>query len=317
MRVLLAIDGSPSSDAARDLLTSLDWPEGTSVRVVGIVDVTNPALLGYSPYVVPYVDLRDVERSLEATLTDVADALQVAGLQADRTLLRGRPGSRIVEAAVEFGAELIILGSRGMGRIESMLLGSVSAEVVDHAPCAVLVARSDTVGRILVATDGSVTAGLAVDHLASTSYLARVPVEVIAVAPTIGQAGPISEPEITDQVLRIYADEAREARKHAEAIAASAARRLADAGRTVRWSISVGDAAREIIETASCLHCDLVVVGSRGLTGLRRILLGSVARNVLLHTHASVLVVRDSTPVASDRVGVAAPAESTEVSAAI
>ena len=56
MRVLLAIDGSSSSDAARDLVTSLAWPAGTSVRVVAVVDVGNPTLIGYAPAVVPIVD---------------------------------------------------------------------------------------------------------------------------------------------------------------------------------------------------------------------------------------------------------------------
>jgi nucleotide-binding universal stress UspA family protein/RimJ/RimL family protein N-acetyltransferase len=293
MRVLLAIDGSPSSDAARDLLTSLAWPEGTAVRVVGVVDVTSPALIGYSPYVVPYIDTGALERSLRATVAEMVDSLHVAGLAADKVVLRGRPGSRIVEQAAEFGADLIVLGSRGMGRIQSMLLGSVSAEVVDHAPCPVLVARSDTVERILLATDGSVTADLAVKHVATTGYLGHLPVEVISVARSVPAAAPITEPELTDQSLRHFNEELDEARKHAEATAAAAAEQLVAEGRAIRWSISVGDAAHEIIEAASSLHCDLVVMGSRGLTGLRRILLGSVARNVLLHTDASVLIVRE------------------------
>jgi nucleotide-binding universal stress UspA family protein len=54
----------------------------------------------------------------------------------------------------------------------------------------------------------------------------------------------------------------------------------------------VGDAAAEIVEEASSWPADLVVLGSRGLTGLTRIVLGSVARNVLQGSQSSVLVVR-------------------------
>ena len=61
----------------------------------------------------------------------------------------------------------------------------------------------------------------------------------------------------------------------------------------LHWMISVGDPAHEIIEAASNMGCDLIVMGSRGLTGLDRIFLGSVARNVLQHTRASVLIVRE------------------------
>jgi nucleotide-binding universal stress UspA family protein/ribosomal protein S18 acetylase RimI-like enzyme len=183
--------------------------------------------------------------------------------------------------------------------------------VVDHAPCPVLVARSDTVERILLATDGSVTANLAVRHVATTGYLAHLPVEVISVARSVPVAAPITEPELTDAALRRSSEELDEARQHAEATAAGAAEQLRAEGRTIRWSISVGDAAHEIIEAASSLQCDLVVMGSRGLTGLRRILLGSVARNVLLHTDASVLIVREPVrpragePIKADVAGTA------------
>jgi nucleotide-binding universal stress UspA family protein/GNAT superfamily N-acetyltransferase len=293
MRVLLAIDGSASSDAARDLVASFDWPRETCVRVVSVVDVTSPALIGYSPYAMPYVDEHAVEAFLDASVVEVVDGLQAVGLRAERRLLHGRPGSLIVQEATEFGAELIVLGSRGMGRIESMLLGSVSAEVVDHAPCPVLVARSDTVDRILLATDGSATAGLAIDHLADRDYLARLPIEVVTVAPDVVARAPISAPEVGAEALRGYQLELDDARRQAEAIAAAAAARLLAEGRTARWSITVGDPAHEIIEAAERLHCSLVVLGSRGLTGLRRLFLGSVARNVLLHTTASVLIVRE------------------------
>ena len=64
-----------------------------------------------------------------------------AGLDVTTRLIEGRAASVIVDTAREIGAELIILGARGHGAIEGALLGSVSAEVVDQAACAVLVAR--------------------------------------------------------------------------------------------------------------------------------------------------------------------------------
>ena len=70
-------------------------------------------------------------------------------------LARGRAASTIVDQAREMDADLVVVGHRGMGEWESRLLGSVSAEVVDHAPCPVLVVRNDQLGPIVLAVDGS------------------------------------------------------------------------------------------------------------------------------------------------------------------
>ena len=61
----------------------------------------------------------------------------------------------------------------------------------------------------------------------------------------------------------------------------------------MQWSTGSGDPAHEIIEAARDVGCSLIVMGSRGLTGLDRLLTGSVARNVLLHSPTSVLIVRE------------------------
>ena len=123
-----------------------------------------------------------------------------------------------------------------------MLLGSVSAEVVDHAPCPVLVTRSAAIRSMLVAVDGSSSARQAVVHLA-LGYLRGRPTEVLSV-------GPAHPSDI-----------------QADAIAAQAAEDLAADGYRVRWSVGRGDPAGEIIDAARELDSDLIVLGSRGHTG--------------------------------------------------
>lgn len=77
--------------------------------------------------------------------------------------------------------------------------------------------------------------------------------------------------------------------------------RLADAGIPTTPHVRSGDPAAEILDDAQDRRADLIVTGSRGLGGLESLLLGSVARNVLIHAHCSVLIVRTGAAVASSQ----------------
>jgi nucleotide-binding universal stress UspA family protein len=293
MRVLLATDGSASSDIARNLATTLAWPAASLIRVVAVVEPMSAVLTGMSPYASTEIDDRAIATALELRLADTARHLSRTGCTIETRLLHGRPASVIVEEAQDLRADLIVVGSRGLGRLRSMLLGSVSAEVVDHAPCPVLVARASTIGPMLVAVDGSDSARRAVEHLVDTTYLTGHRLHVLTVGPVLHAGLPTWAIDSTDAAAATVRDLAGEERRRAETHAARAAEELGRAGYEVRWALGAGDPAHEIIEAAGAFGCDLIVLGSRGLTGLDRVLLGSVARNVLHHAAASVLVVRE------------------------
>lgn len=295
MRVLLAIDGSAASESARQLVGSLTWPDGTVIEVVAAVE---PVVEPFGTTVVPMPPTGSgpdpaVTKALETTLADAAAALEAPGRMIRRALLDGRPATVIVDEAVASQDELVVVGSRGFGPLRTMLLGSVSAEVVDHAPCPVLVVRRPAAGTILLAVDGSASAEAATNFLGGSRFLADHPVEVISVAASSTRLQPAPLSGVTDAAVEADATRVTAGRRWAEDHAAIAVEALRADGMHARWSISQGDPAHEIIEAARSLECDLIVVGSRGLTGLARLVLGSVARNVLLHTGASVLIVHE------------------------
>jgi nucleotide-binding universal stress UspA family protein len=162
--------------------------------------------------------------------------------------------------------------------------------VVDHAPCAVLVARRERVRRILLADDGSDTAATATDLLISSGLFAGADVRVIAVASTppildVGIAPGVTEAAMEALAASLDASEAQH-----RTIASRTVERLREAGYDATSLVVHGAPAEEIVRVSS--DVDLVVMGTRGHTGLTRLLLGSVARSVLLHCDTSVLVAR-------------------------
>ena len=159
MKALLAIDGSTELAFGVELAASLAWPSGAELQVLTVLPseterIGGPWLAGVA--YVPSDVTRDGLRTDGAALLEQAAApLRELGLEVTTRLIEGRAASVIVDTARDIGADLVVLGARGHGAIEEAFLGSVSAEVVDQAPCAVLVARGPFAERILIGTDGS------------------------------------------------------------------------------------------------------------------------------------------------------------------
>jgi nucleotide-binding universal stress UspA family protein len=304
MRTLLAYDASPGAMEAASLVASLPWPRGSVIRAVAVFEPT-AALVPAAPFAPaglvasPRIETQILEY-LEVELARVLALLRKSGLDADGEVLRGRPATVLVDEARRFAADLVVAGSRGHGPIASLVLGSVSAELVDHAPCPVLVARRPEARRVLFASDGSLSASDAEEVLARWPVFDGTNLRVVSVAEVIRPWHTGLAPTIYRQVVDAYRKDLAAAKSDHEAVAAGTADRLREAGRTVDAKLRVGDAAAEIVDEAASWNADLVVLGSRGLTGLSRLLLGSVARNVLQGTESSVLIVRDGVEARSD-----------------
>ncbi len=297
MRILLAVDGSVCSDRATRLVASLALPPGSSVRAVAVLQPFADALaLSYAAAGDASVNMeseeeRDASRLREA-IGRAESELRRDGLTVDGFLVRGRPASAIVDEAVGLNADLVVVGSRGHGTIATMVLGSTAAEVVDHAPCPVLVARHEELGSVAFADDGSAPARAAEAVLTGWPMFGGAHVTVVTVAEVGVPVAAGFTPGLYDQVLESYTRSADEAREQVATEGQSAAGRIAAAGLETDAVALEGDAATEIVRYAEAHGVGTLVLGTRGRTGLARLILGSVARNVLLHAHSSVLIVR-------------------------
>jgi nucleotide-binding universal stress UspA family protein len=143
MKIVLAIDGSPSSADAAEAVAARPWPKNTVIRVLSAVeDVTPPAAELW------YDAGGSLERTREELMTRakllttrIAESLRGSGLTAETAVCYGDARACIVDEAKEWEADLIVVGSHGHTGIMRWLLGSVAQSVVSHAPCSVEVVR--------------------------------------------------------------------------------------------------------------------------------------------------------------------------------
>lgn len=296
MRVMLAYDGSAGAEAARDLVAHLRWPAGTAITLVAALE-RGPDLFGAPDFAVVPRDSHEAEelllQDLQSTLLAAAAPLHAPDRIVETRVVRGRPASALLDEATAMQPDLIVIGSRGHGPLATVLVGSVSTEVVDHAPCPVLVARGPAAHRLVVGVDGSTSAQRAIATLSAWPIFAGLPARVVTVAqPPAGWAVSIGAAFYPAWVeLRDSTIDSR--RGQLEQIGERACEDLARAGLQATSEMREGDAADELLHAITEDGADLIIVGSRGLSALSRLALGSVARKVLLHTHASVLVVRE------------------------
>src|SRR5262249_15466569 len=148
----------------------------------------------------------------------------------------------------------------------------------------------------VLAVDGSPDALAATELVASWPMFHGLPVRVVGVVEDGFPYASAVAPLLYEATVTRYSEAAEAERAVRTAACDRVADRLRPAGLETSTEIRSGDPAQEIVAAATASRAGLVVVGTRGLTGLRRLVLGSVARNVLLSAPCSVLVVRE--PVA-------------------
>jgi nucleotide-binding universal stress UspA family protein len=232
----------------------------------------------------------------QALVGNAAERLTARGLEADTHVVQDHPRSGIVDYADNWGADLIVVGSRGQSGITRFLMGSVAQAVVRHAPCSVEVVRATINDRpadaramkILLATDGSEFSAAAGRSVAERPWPEGSHVRVISVADLVI---PPMEPWYVDVRMTETLREEAMTRAHDAVLAAEKIMR--DARLDCGGMVLTGPAREAIIDEAKEWPADLIVVGSHGLRGITRLLIGSVAEAVAVHAHCSVEVIRE------------------------
>jgi nucleotide-binding universal stress UspA family protein len=145
MKILVAIDGSKSSQAAIRMIAQHFRSKGTEVRVLHVVETIRAYVsVDMIPHLVPKVEAieQDRHRQAKQLVERAARQLGKAGFKASGVTEDGDPRVKIIDFAESWRADLIVLGSHGAKGLGRFLMGSVSESVSRHAGCSVEIVRS-------------------------------------------------------------------------------------------------------------------------------------------------------------------------------
>lgn len=148
MKILLAIDGSDYSKAAVDELARMPLLSKSKVCILNVYEdplSTTPGAVSFGGNLGNYYEeaMSNARKSAENIVNNAAESIKDKNdsLTITTAVVDGNPKSAILEKAQSFGADLIVVGSQGLGALSRFLLGSVSQSVAMHAGCSVMIVR--------------------------------------------------------------------------------------------------------------------------------------------------------------------------------
>jgi len=280
-KILVAVDSSESSRNALHQAFKLANEEKCWITVTSVV----PPYEGE----IEILGVKDIRAALRKPCEDaLAEVQKIA--RTERMLVKtvceeGEVYERIVDLADAENCDVIVMGRRGLRRIERTLIGSVTARVIGHTQRDVLVVpNGTTVGwkTIVLATDGS-------------KYSAAAAERAIAFAKSYG--GELKVLSVVDVPSEFYAEAPKAVEdlvRKAKGFVADVKKQAEAAGVPAETFVGEAEAYQAVNNLAQEQKADMIVLGSHGRTGLRRLLMGSVTEAVIGHASCPVLVVKSS-----------------------
>jgi hypothetical protein len=265
-KLLLSTDGSEfSEDAVRESI-NLAKTCGSKLYTVSVIEV-NPEFMALAPQIV-----EKFEKETRVHLESIKTRASKEGVDCEIIAHEGEePFQYIVDEAAKKQVEMIIMGRHGRTGLKKLMMGSVTAKVIGHAPCKVLIvpkAAKVTYKNIIIATDGSKYSEAASREAISIAKRTRSDLIVLSVASKNANL-----PAAKKSVDKIKENAERE-------------------GIKVKTLTPRGTPYEVIVKTAKEKDADVIVVGSHGRTGIERLLMGSVTERVIGHAECPVLVVK-------------------------
>jgi nucleotide-binding universal stress UspA family protein len=283
-KLLLSTDGSEYSEGAVREAVKLAKLTSAILTVIAVIE-TNPEYEALAPDRVDKADTKTREY-----LDTVKKMASLDGVECETLAFHSENIFRtIVEEAEKRNVDMIVMGRRGRTGLKRLLMGSVTAKVIGHSPCDVLVVpKAAEIGcrKILVATDGSKYSLAAASEAIGIAKRCGAFLYVVSALPSESSPFDIVHSEMLKGPIEQY--ELREAEKNVKDVMLIAEQE----GIPARTIVESGPPYKAILEAAEKEKIDLIIMGSHGRTGMERLLMGSVAERVVGHAACAVLIVK-------------------------
>jgi len=287
-KILLATDGSEDAVMAAQITADIAAMADSEVHIIHILEpLPRYAYPGVTSEIYSLVHNKRRRWAKELLAGEIERARNEGANVVEGLLREGPIVDEILDASNELRVGLIVMGSRGLGRVKALFLGSVSEGVAHHAQHPLLVARGGQKAwppkRLVIGDDDSEMArqaGELAAQIAKPFGASGKLVRAYPELPEIDLEGRVSDPRLVDDALRRAERDLEEQAKTLEHTL----------GKRPRVRIAVGDPAARILEVASEESSTLIAVGSRGLGPIRRLRLGSVSTKVLRAAKGPVLL---------------------------
>lgn len=300
MKILVPIDLSPSSHNAVEFVASREalLSSGTAARIE-VLNVQQP-LKRRSTFLLGQGSIdRYYEEHAERVFTRSRAILNREGLYVQETMLVGVPDQTIAEEAERIGADLIVMGTRGLGALMGLFKTSVSTGVVALAKCPVLLIRNGQSPKadklkVGIAVDGSSYGAAAAKYVIRHRKLYGKDAEFFLLNVVNDYHG-AAFTNVTGMALpSLSEEEVKELEKNDFEDAVSKVRPIFEkAGIKAKEVCLVGSPADELSAYAKANGLDLLVLGSHGYTRLKSAVMGSCAAALAEKGSVPILVVQN------------------------
>ncbi len=297
MNILLAIDNSPHSHVAVEVLLNRTWAAGTAFKVLCVVEPLFAVMKREEARVFDNTALEEAQKFSD----DIAAELQAKfpSCSAHGEAILGDSKELILKKSDEWPADLVVVGSRGRQGLPSFFLGSVSQTVLIYGKCSTLIARSqqertdaaECAENVLLAIDNTTQSKIAFDWVMNMAWSEKAKFRLLTVLPPIVDKYSDGFDALN---LNKFSDARVERSQAAEQFLNRNLKTLeakVGTGKVIA-ELREGDPGESILQLASAWPAGLVVMGARSHGKMSRLFLGSVSQEVVLQAPCPVEVVK-------------------------